>query len=117
MIFSDLLGTYIKCDIFGVYTLRDIANFGLGYTRYYYSATILLINGIIKQQEYLVYLCLVRNLQQNRNVTYSTLEEDTGIPASNISKYINNLFKSKILLIEKSYNEKGQLYNNYVLVA
>ncbi|MEG0180120.1 MAG: hypothetical protein RR654_11260, partial [Oscillospiraceae bacterium] len=83
----------------------------------YYSATILLINGVIKQQDYLVYLCLVRNLQQNKNVTYNTISEDTGIDVANISRYMQNLFKSKILLIEKGYNEKGVLYNSYKLVA
>lgn len=116
-VLSDLLDNYIFCDGFGVYQLIDIANFGFGYTRYYYSATVLLINGIIKQQEYLVYLCLVRNLQQNKDASYYTLSEDTGIDKSNIGKYINNLFRSKILLIEKSYNEKGVLCNTYTLVA
>lgn len=116
-ILGELLDKYITCNVFGVYQLIDIANFGFGYTRYYYSATILLINGIIKQQEYLVYLCLVRNLQMNKDVSYYTLAEDTGIDKSNIGKYINNLFKSKILLIEKLYNEKGVLCNAYTLVA
>lgn len=76
-----------------------------------------MINGIIKQQDYLVYLCLVRNLQQNKDATYDTLSEDTGIDKSNIGKRIHNLFKAKILDIEKSYNNKGLLCNTYVLVA
>lgn len=116
-ILQHLSGAYVSCNEFGVYKLNDIANFGFGHTRYYYSATILLINGVIKQQDYLVYLCLVRNLQQNRNVTYNTISEDTGIDVANISRYMQNLFKSKILLIEKGYNEKGVLYNSYKLVA
>lgn len=114
---GDLLGTYIQRDKYGIYTLCDISNFGLGYTRYYYSATILLINGIIKQQDYRVYLCLVRNLQQKRSVTYDAIAEDTDIDPANISRHMTNLAKSKILLIEKGYNEKGVLYNSYKLVA
>lgn len=108
---------YISCDSKGTYRLFDIGNYGLGFTRYYYSATILLINEIIKQQDYLVYLCLVRNLQQNKNVTYDTISDDTGIDKGNISKHISNLFKSKILCVEKSYTDKGVLCNTYTLVA
>ena len=108
---------YISHDEYGTYRLITFPNFGQGYTRYYYSASILLINGIIKQQDYLVYLTLVRNLQQDKDVTYDTLSEDTGIDKSNIGKRIHNLFKAKILDIEKSYNNKGLLCNTYVLVA
>lgn len=117
-VLNDLINRkYISLDTYGTYRLVQISNFGQGFTRYYYSATILLINGIIKQQDYLVYLCLVRNLQQNKDVSYDTLSEDTGIDKGNISKHIHNLFKSKILCIEKSYNDKGVLYNCYTLVA
>ena len=108
---------YISHDEYGTYRLITFPNFGQGYTRYYYSASILLINGIIKQQDYLVYLCLVRNLQQNRNVTYNTLSEDTGISESHICEHIQNLFKAKILDITKTYNDKGILCNCYTLVA
>jgi len=108
---------YISCDDYGTYRLADIPNFNLGYTRYYYSVTILLINGIIKQQDYLVYLALVRNLQQNKDVSYDTLSDDTGILKSHISEYIKHLFEAKILNIEKSYTDKGSLCNVYTLVA
>lgn len=117
-ILEDLEPKYIIKDKYGTYRLVDIKNFGLGYTRYYYSATILLINGIIKQQDYLVYLCLVRNLQsKSSNVTYDTLSDDCGIEKSNIGKHIRNLHRCKILEIEKSYNEKGIVFNSYTLVA
>lgn len=112
-----LKNRFISCNMNGIYKLNDIPNFGLGFTRYYYSAAILLINGIIKQQDYKVYLALVRNLQQNKSVTYSSLSDDTGIAPSNISEHMRRLFNSKILLIEKSYNDKGVLYNSYTLVA
>lgn len=108
---------YIELDKYGTYRLVEIPNFNVGYTRYYYSATILLINGIIKQQDYLVYLCLVRNLQQSKSVSYDALSEDTNIDKSNIGKYIKNLFKAKILCVEKGYTDKGCMCNIYTLVA
>lgn len=108
---------YISHDGYGTYRLITFPNFGQGYTKYYYAATILLINGIIKQQDYLVYLCLVRNLQQNRNVTYNTLSEDTGISESHVCEHIQHLFKAKILDIEKNYTSKGILCNTYTLIA
>lgn len=117
-ILDDLLKQkYISLDDYGTYRLIHIPNFNIGYTRYYYSATILLIMGIIKQQDYLVYLCLVKNMQQNKNVSYDTLSDSTNIDKSNISKHIKNLFKAKILCAEKGYTEKGSLCNVYTLVA
>lgn len=108
---------YIACDGHGTYRLIKIPNYGQGYTRYYYAATILLINGIIKQQDYLVYLCLVRNLQQDKDVSYDTLSNDTGISKGHICEHIQHLFKSKILDVEKSYTDKGILCNTYTLIA
>lgn len=117
-ILHDLLKLkFISCDEYGTYRLKRFPNFGQGCTRYFYSVTILLINGIIKQQEYLVYLCLVRNLQKNKDTSYDTLSIDTGIQKSHISEYITRLRKAKILLVEKNYNEKGILCNVYSLVA
>jgi len=99
------------------YKLLDIKNYGMGYTRYYYSVTLLLINKIITPQEYLVYLTLVRNLQQRKDVSYGTLSDDLDIPKQNIHRAINSLNDKKVLFIEKVYTDKGLLSNRYVLVA
>jgi len=99
------------------YKLIDIKNYGFGYTRFYYSATILLINKLITSQEYLVYLCLVKNLQLGNSVTYDSIGEELNMDKSNVGKYINSLNETSVLKIEKVYSDKGVLCNRYVLVA
>ena len=108
---------YISHDQYGTYRLIKFPNFGQGATKYYYSASILLINGIIKQQDYLIYLCLVRNQQQNKSTTYDQISDDTGISKGHVCEHIQNLFKAKILDITKSYTDKGILCNTYTLIA
>lgn len=100
-----------------LYFLEDISNYGAGYTRYYYSATLLLINKIISPKEYLVYLCLIRNLQNNSNVTYDTLADNLNMDKGDISRAIKGLYDAGAITIDKSYNEKGKIYNAYKIVA
>jgi len=116
VVLSDLLARkIISCD--GVYKLIQVPNYGRGYIRFYYQASIFLINKIITQREYLVYLALVRNLQQGKNVTYDTLAALLGIDKSNIAKCIKSLHDGYMLTIEKVHTEKGLLANRYVLYA
>lgn len=86
------------------------------YTRYAYSATIQFINRIITPTEYLVYLCLVRNLQQNKNVTYETLAADLDKPEQHIGGYIKGLHQAGLINIYKNYNDRGILYNTYKIL-
>lgn len=85
------------------------------YTRYSYGASLQFINKLISPCEYMVYLCLVRNLQQNKNVTYETLASDLGKDEGNIPKYIKGLHEAGLINVNKSYNDKGVLYNTYKL--
>lgn len=100
-----------------VYSIEEKANYGAGYTRYYYSAVTMLINRIISSKEYLVYLCLIRNLQQNKDVTYDTIADNLDMDKGNISGYIKGLYDAGVILIDKHYNEKGREYNIYRIVA
>ncbi len=100
-----------------LYHLETIANYGAGYTRYYYSATLLLVNKIISPTEYLVYLCLIRNLQSNSNVTYETLADNLNMDKGDISRAIKGLYDAGAITIDKNYNEKGKIYNAYKIVA
>ena len=83
------------------------------YTKYSYGATIRLINRIITPAEYLVYLCLVRNLQQNKPVTYEELADNLDKNKENIGQYIKGLHKAGLINVNQSYNERGVLYNTY----
>lgn len=75
----------------------------------------LLLNKISKT-EFLVYLALCVLLQQKNNATYDTIAEYCNLEKSSISVYINNLFKSKVINIEKVYNEKGLYCNRYTFL-
>ena len=86
------------------------------YTRYSYSATIQLINKIISPCEYLTYLCLVRNLQQNRNVTCETIADDLNKDDGNVSRYIIGLHKAGLINVTTSYNSRGVPYNTYKIL-
>lgn len=86
------------------------------YIKYAYSATLFLINELITGNEYETYLCLVRNLQRNENVTYETLADNLGKEKSHICEYIHSLHRAGLLNIDISYNERGVLYNTYRLL-
>lgn len=100
-----------------LYRLIDIPNYGAGYTRYYYSATLLLVNRVITPTEYLVYLCLIRNLQTNQNVCYDTISDNLNIDKADISRAVHGLQEAGCITIDKSYNEKGKIYNVYKITA
>lgn len=100
-----------------LYKLVDIPSYGAGYTRYYYSATLLLVNKVITPTEYLVYLCLIRNLQSNQNVCYDTISDNLNIDKADISRAVHGLQEAGCITIDKSYNEKGKIYNVYKIVA
>ena len=77
----------------------------------------MLINKIISPTEYLVYLCLIRNLQNNTNVTYETIADNLNMDVGNISRAIRGLYDAGAITIDKNYNERGKIYNAYKIVA
>lgn len=86
------------------------------YTKYSYSASIQFINKIITAQEYLIYLCLVRNLQQNRKVTFEALAADLRKPEDHIGDYIKGLHDAGLINVYRHYNERGVAYNVYSIL-
>lgn len=91
-----------------VYKLVDIAEFGMGRTQYYYSAALARISGIISQQEYLVYLGLVKCLQQNKNASYEELSILTWIDKGNIPRYIAALSDAHMLHMLSAFSVRGE---------
>lgn len=117
-VLNDLINKkLIKFDDCKLYSLETIPNYGAGYTRYYYSATLLLVNKVITPKEFLVYLCLIRNLKANKNVVYDSLADDLDMDKGDISRAVCGLYEAGCLTIDKSYNEKGKIYNVYKIVA
>lgn len=102
-----------KCNF---YRLKIKRNYQ-GYTRFYYSATILLIHKKITQTNYLVYLCLVRNLQSGQKISEDMISHDLKMNKGNVSKNIKALHDARIFKIEQRINEKGLYYNHYTLLA
>lgn len=102
-----------------LYRIKDTnkAHFGQGYTRLLYSSSLLLINKIITQQEYLVYLSLINRSQEHKSMTFDDIAIDTDIQKSHISTYIKNLETKGVLQIDKKYNDKGIVYKKYTFYA
>lgn len=99
------------------YKIKKISNYGKGYTRLLYSASILMINKCITQNEYLIYIFLSRNIQKCRSVTYDDIANSLDIAKPNISRYIKNLEKVGLLQIDKVVNNKGVLCNRYIIIG
>lgn len=98
------------------YQLKKKFN-ALGMTRYYFSASILRINGIITQAEFKTYMCLVRNLFNGESASYDILAEHLQTDKHNIKKYIDGLYAAHAIHIRKVTNERGLEVNRYTLVA
>jgi hypothetical protein len=101
----------------GVYRLSNMADFGQGHTQYYYAAALMRISNIITQQEYFVYLALIKCLQRNENASYEALSVLTGIDKSNISKYLAALEEAHLLSIHKIDMMNGGRRNVYQIRA
>lgn len=93
--------------------LREIAISNKGYTKYYYSSALMLINGIITQTEYLVYIHLIKELQLGQSVSYDDMAKALKMDSSNIGKCINGLHMAQMIYIQKKPNEKGYDSNYY----
>lgn len=101
-------------DVVRTYEL-DRKTYKPTYTRYSYSATLMFINKIISSTAYMVYLCLVRNLQKGESVTYEAIADDLDKYENHIGGYIKELHRAGLINIDVGYNSRGLLYNTYRL--
>ena len=93
--------------------MKKTEDFRKGYIEFYFSVAGALIDGRINQTHYLVFLTLLRNLSNKKNVTYDQLADDLMMDKQNVGKYIRKLEQERCLVVKKKYNEKGNEYNSY----
>lgn len=106
-----------KFDEYKIMLSRRLKDFKDGkYIQFYFSIANCLINGLITQRDYLVYLALIRNLSEGRNVNYEQLSDDLRIDKGNISRSIKNLERQRCIVLMKDYNEKGREFNKYHII-
>lgn len=99
---------------------RKLREFQKGYIEFYFSVANALIDGKISQTDYIIYIALVNNLQDNRKVTYEELAETIGLDnltPNEIGKHIRKLSKERCLIIEKQYTDKGYEWNKYKFIS
>lgn len=99
------------------YKVKKLKNYGKGYTRLLYSASILMINKCITQNEYLIYIYLARNLQKSESMSYDNIANALDMEKSNISRYVTGLEKAGLLQIDKVVNGKGVVCNRYTILG
>lgn len=96
---------------------RRLKEFQQGYIEFYFSIAGALIDGKITQAEYIVFITLVRNLSNDKSVTYDQLADDLNMDKHNIRKYIKKLHTERCLIVKKEYSDKGFEYNKYIFVS
>lgn len=106
-----------KFDEYKITLSRRLKDFKDGkYIQFYFSIANCLINGLITQRDYLVYLALIRNLSEGKSVSYEQLSDDLKIDKSNIGKSIKNLERQRCIVLMKDYNEKSREFNKYHII-
>ena len=100
----------MKCSI---ETTKRLKEFQQGHIEFYFSIGSALINGFITQTEYLVYITLLRNLSDNKPVTYEEISYATNIDKANVGRAIRRLEQERSLIIEKVDSESGKECNKY----
>ncbi len=95
---------------------RKLKEYTGGYILFYFSVCCALIDRRISQTAYKIYLTLIRNLTNNKSVTYKELTDDLQIDKGNISKYIGELADAKCILVQKKISELGKEYNKYQII-
>lgn len=101
---------FMKCSI---ETTKRLKEFQQGHIEFYFSIGSALINGFITQTEYLVYITLLRNLSDNKPVTYEEISYATNIDKANVGRAIRRLEQERSLIIEKVDSESGKECNKY----
>lgn len=92
---------------------RRLKEIQQGYIEFYFNIARALIDGRIVANEYLVYITLLRNLDNGRPVTYDELAYDLDFSRQNIAKYIKNLEDAGCIFISKGTTDKGFECNKY----
>ncbi len=96
------------------YRITAVANYNRGYTRLAHTAGLLLINEIISQNEFLIYLYLTKSIQRGESMTYENISKHLGIDKSNVSRHIQKLQGLKILdVFEIRIPDTNHYYNRY----
>ena len=110
-------GSFIESDESGkkrrIKRVRSVGNNLVISTK----ASKLLIDRRIHQTDFLVFICLVRNLRDKKSVTYDDLAHHLGMSVSNISTSIMNLERSGAIAVEKVNTAKGYKTNKYTLLV
>jgi DNA-binding transcriptional regulator GbsR (MarR family) len=100
------------------YEIVTRANYKRGYTLLPYSSSLMLINGICSENDYLIYLYLRKRIQHGESMTFDDISNDLGIAKSHVSEYIDNLTRYGIIRVSKVLNTSNNHYcNRYALVA
>ena len=92
---------------------RRLKEIRQGYIEFYFNIARALIDGRIVANEYLVYITLLRNLDNGRPVTYDELAYDLDFSRQNVAKYIKNLEDAGCIFISKGTTDKGFECNKY----
>ena len=95
---------------------RRYNEFQKGYVEYYFNIAKAVMAGRLSQNDYRVYLALVKRLQAKEGVSYEMLAEYTGISPTHIGRHIRKLAKEECLIMQKVYTEKGYECNKYTLI-
>ena len=96
---------------------KKLKNSSKGYIEFYYSIVKSLIDGKINQIHYLVFITLLRNLANGKNVTYDQLSDDLAMDKQNVGKYVRKLQQEHCLFVQKIYTEKGIQCNRYRIIS
>ena len=99
------------------YKVIDNPSYTRGYTRTLYSIALLLINQVITQKHYLVYLYLLHHIQLGLTVDYDAMSQELEIDKGNISKLIKQMEEKNMIRVEKRTSERGLQYNYYRFLA
>lgn len=83
---------------------------------FYFSVSCSLIDSSISSTAYRVYLALIRNLGDNKSVSYEELAHSLDIDKGNVEKYIRELAEAKCILVQKKQNSFGKDYNHYIMI-
>lgn len=110
---ADKSGTWDETKI---KVARRLKEFGAGYIQFYWSISNALIDGKITQTDYMVYIALIRNLSDGKNVTYRQIADDLDMDDRQVQRSIKRLESERCLIIEKIPTDRGYECNKYYLI-
>lgn len=95
---------------------RRLREFSAGYIQFYFGIANALIDGKITQTDYMVYIALIRNLSDKKNVTYRQIADDLDMDERQVQRSIKRLEAERCLIIKKVPTDRGFEYNKYFLI-